>query len=240
MFYGPHNVRLTQCPNCRNFADKYVEHDAVIMIIDLILIKPQIYRHLLFNRYVSSPKTNKDQLDYIIMRLGFLFTLFDVYLTWARVEKRADAESYFFAEQSIIVQYTFFLALCISGTLALHIVARNMAKLILNWDKPNALSTAILISSSIKISMILMVIWDYDMPVASRVVGWAVTLNNIEAMRILLNCSYWNATIIALTATFAQYVTMNVILAWILDPAYFQWMPWKDRVIHMLRIEPIL
>lgn len=42
-------VRLTQCPRCKRFADKYVEHDFVVLFIDLVLIKPQVYRHLLFN-----------------------------------------------------------------------------------------------------------------------------------------------------------------------------------------------
>lgn len=35
-------VRLTQCPNCKRFADKYVEHDFVVLFIDLVLIKPQV------------------------------------------------------------------------------------------------------------------------------------------------------------------------------------------------------
>ena len=34
-------VRLTQCPRCKKFADKYVEHDFVVLFIDLVLIKPQ-------------------------------------------------------------------------------------------------------------------------------------------------------------------------------------------------------
>ncbi|KAL2872312.1 sterol homeostasis protein ARV1 [Aspergillus lucknowensis] len=35
-------VRLTQCPRCKRFADKYVEHDFVVIFIDLVLIKPQV------------------------------------------------------------------------------------------------------------------------------------------------------------------------------------------------------
>jgi hypothetical protein len=35
-------VRLTQCPRCKRFADKYVEHDFVVLFIDLVLIKPQV------------------------------------------------------------------------------------------------------------------------------------------------------------------------------------------------------
>jgi lipid intermediate transporter len=38
-------VRLTQCPHCKRFADKYVEHDFVVLFIDLVLIKPQVSAH---------------------------------------------------------------------------------------------------------------------------------------------------------------------------------------------------
>lgn len=41
---GGGDVRLTQCPRCRRFADKYVEHDFVVLFIDLVLVKPQV-RH---------------------------------------------------------------------------------------------------------------------------------------------------------------------------------------------------
>jgi hypothetical protein len=35
-----------------------------------------------------------------------------------------------------------------------------------------------------------MVIWDYDVPAAAKSVGWAVVVNNIEALKILLDCGY--------------------------------------------------
>ena len=35
-------VRLTQCPRCKRFADKYVEHDYIVLFIDLVLVKPQV------------------------------------------------------------------------------------------------------------------------------------------------------------------------------------------------------
>lgn len=40
------DVRLTQCPQCKRFADKYVEHDYVVLFIDLVLVKPQVCRLL--------------------------------------------------------------------------------------------------------------------------------------------------------------------------------------------------
>ena len=40
------DVRLTQCPRCKRFADKYVEHDYVVLFIDLVLVKPQVCQSL--------------------------------------------------------------------------------------------------------------------------------------------------------------------------------------------------
>ena len=54
-----HNIRLTVCKNCGRFCDKYVEHDFVVLFIDLVLIKPQVYRHLLHNTLMR----DRDQFD---------------------------------------------------------------------------------------------------------------------------------------------------------------------------------
>lgn len=43
---GGGDVRLTQCPRCKRFADKYVEHDFVVLFIDLVLVKPQVRSRL--------------------------------------------------------------------------------------------------------------------------------------------------------------------------------------------------
>ncbi|EJD42538.1 Arv1-domain-containing protein [Auricularia subglabra TFB-10046 SS5] len=44
------NLRLEVCPSCRTFADPYVEHEGLIVLLDLMLLKIGAYRHLLFNR----------------------------------------------------------------------------------------------------------------------------------------------------------------------------------------------
>ncbi|EKM57803.1 uncharacterized protein PHACADRAFT_158843 [Phanerochaete carnosa HHB-10118-sp] len=44
------NLRLEQCSSCHAFADPYVEHDALTLGIDLMLLKRDVFRHLLFNR----------------------------------------------------------------------------------------------------------------------------------------------------------------------------------------------
>ncbi|KKK13747.1 hypothetical protein ARAM_001673 [Aspergillus rambellii] len=118
-------VRLTQCPRCKRFADKYVEYDFVVLFIDLVLIKPQVYRHLLFNRLEG----DEHQFDPSIIRLGVLLLLFDVYLTWARIEKSPSLDSTFLSRTPIIIQYLFFLSLNAVATLAHHLTVRLLASI---------------------------------------------------------------------------------------------------------------
>ncbi|KAJ5465399.1 hypothetical protein N7530_009186, partial [Penicillium desertorum] len=120
-------VRLTQCPRCQRFADKYVEYDFVVLFIDLVLIKPQVYRHLLFNRLGR----DDNQFDRSIIRLGVLLLLFDVYLTWARIEKDPSLATTFLSRAPIIIQYLFFLSLNAAATLAHHLTVRLLASILI-------------------------------------------------------------------------------------------------------------
>lgn len=49
-----HNIRLTVCRKCGRFCDKYVEHDFVVLFIDLVLIKPQVGTSGYFLKDLSS------------------------------------------------------------------------------------------------------------------------------------------------------------------------------------------
>jgi len=57
-----------------------------------------------------------------------------------------------------------------------------------------------------------MVIWDYDIPAAARSLGWAVVANNIEAMKILLDCGYVPAAILAGSGALSRWVVARSIL----------------------------
>ncbi|KAI9901497.1 hypothetical protein N3K66_003314 [Trichothecium roseum] len=220
-----HNIRLTVCRKCGRFCDKYVEHDFVVLFIDLVLIKPQVYRHLLHNTLMR----DGDRFDPSIIRLGVLLLLFDVYLTWARIEKQTmpdtkpgESNLGMLAHRSIVFQYLFFLILCAVSTLAFHISIRFFTSsklsplvflnLLPRYNRPNSVSTALLVSSSTKLFPILMVIWEYDVPAAARSLGWAVVANNVEALRILLDCRYYTACFLALAGASARWAVGRVAL----------------------------
>jgi lipid intermediate transporter len=268
-----HNIRLSVCKNCGRFCDKYVEHDFVVLFIDLVLIKPQVYRHLLFNRLGRSD----DKFDPSILRLGTLLILFDVYITWARIEKSSAgaAADPRLSEMPILAQYLFFLTMNVLATVAQHAIIRGLVRVLvparLNRSQqehhdnpretptptaatssttitttttittpdpappahasPSAISTALLVSSCTKLFPILLVIWptsgeahepDTTSPSfgafafrASNYVGWAVLLNNLEALLILLDCGYMIATTLAVSGFVARWVVEGWFLSFV-------------------------
>ncbi|KAF2789037.1 Arv1-domain-containing protein [Melanomma pulvis-pyrius CBS 109.77] len=246
-------VRLTQCPRCKRFADKYVEHDFVVLFIDLVLIKPQVYRHLLFNRLGR----DDDKFDRSILRLGVLLLLFDVYLTWARIEKlslpltsphrpssstssshaangnalpphEAHTNAALLQAQPLILQYLFFLLLVCSSTLSFHLpirllcsfvpsklppaLSRLYKRLIPTYPHPTPLSTALLVSSCTKLFPILLIIWDYDLPSSATAVSWAVIVNNVAALEILMDCGYLRAGVLVGIGAGLRSVVANFVL----------------------------
>ncbi|KAJ1650178.1 sterol homeostasis protein [Dispira simplex] len=101
--YSKGNIRLTQCSRCHHFADRYVEHDAVLIFIDMMLHKPQVYRHLLFN---TPNFHNQRGVTAGVLNLAILLILFDVYIKWFRLEKMTvDEQPTFFYNQTFYIQY---------------------------------------------------------------------------------------------------------------------------------------
>ena len=48
-YSSPNAVRLTRCASCGRDVDPYVEKEALLVVIDLVLRRPEAYRHVLFN-----------------------------------------------------------------------------------------------------------------------------------------------------------------------------------------------
>jgi hypothetical protein len=221
---------------------------------------------LLFNR-LSSSSSSPNKFDPDILRLGAPLILFDVYLTWTRIERSASSTSTF-NNAPILTQYIFFLTLNIIATAAQHFTIRTLVQRFLTIpsshsslspppassssngspDKdsmagtpsslpvtvpgratPAAISTALLVSSCTKLFPILLVIWptstqsedgaeqevNSNATFASRAssyIGWAVLINNIEALLILLNCGYIFATGLAVAGAVARIAVERLIL----------------------------
>ncbi|KAK4519782.1 40S ribosomal protein S25 [Mucor velutinosus] len=207
--YSKDNIRLTTCDQCNNFADKYIEHDFVIIFIDMLLHKPQVYRHLLFNRI-----TEQDGVEPHVFRFAILLILFEVYIKWFRLERYYTDYDTKFIEQPLYYQYLYILTLCIFEfivfhcciNLAIRVYFRNQNKRI----RHNYVSMALIISSFGKMLLILMVIWDYKQLEYSWLVGIIVLASNTEALSVYLNIPYFQTLLIIsigiLGRVFAQFL----------------------------------
>ncbi|GFG28488.1 hypothetical protein Cfor_11377, partial [Coptotermes formosanus] len=81
--YSPTVLKLVDCSECHQVADKYIEYDPVIVMIDLVLLNEQAYRH---NHW----------------RLVVVLVLFEAYSGWA---SHKNIES---ADKSNTYPYDFF------------------------------------------------------------------------------------------------------------------------------------
>lgn len=110
------------------------------------------------------------------------------------------------SEQPIILQYVFFLLLCALETVSFHLpirtllslrLPRPLSYLIPHYPHPAVISTALLVSSFTKLFPLLLLIWKYDLPSSASAVSWAVIINNVAALEILLECGVIRAAILA-------------------------------------------
>ncbi|KAM3580287.1 sterol homeostasis protein [Umbelopsis sp. WA50703] len=190
--YSKGNIRLTSCDNCNNFADKYIEYDYVIIFIDMLLHKPQAYRHLLFNRITYNDERS---IEPNIKKLAVLLILFEVYIKWFRLEKYYTGSDSTFMEQPLFYQYLYILLLCIIEFLVFHIGVHTAIRWLFRGQnsqsiRHNYIAMALIVSSFGKMLLILMVIWDYKQLEYSWLVSIIVLTSNIEALSVFLHIGY--------------------------------------------------
>lgn len=110
--------------------------------------------------------------------------------------------SHYLTTQPLLFQYVFFLALCTLETISFHLPIRMLLStrppsllrgIIPYYPHRSLISTALLVSSFTKLFPLLLLIWNYDLPSSASAVSWAVIINNVAALEILLDCGYIRA-----------------------------------------------
>lgn len=67
-------LKLVECRECGEVADKYVEHDGALVLIDLLLQSVPAYRHVLFNG---------EKYRGLVHKMALLAVICDGYVSWA-------------------------------------------------------------------------------------------------------------------------------------------------------------
>ncbi|KAG0149244.1 hypothetical protein CROQUDRAFT_653814 [Cronartium quercuum f. sp. fusiforme G11] len=77
--YGQ-GIVLDICGNCKQFVDPYIEHSGLLLLIDLFLLKPSVYRHVLFNKDIGI--SQQLGLAIILVSVEAVFSSTDEIRTW--------------------------------------------------------------------------------------------------------------------------------------------------------------
>lgn len=225
--YKSSHITLTICPECRNVADKYIEYDRVLLFIDILLLKPQAYRHLAFNlseeqllSQLEGPLVHRYRLAF---RLFVVFVLFDVYLVWAH-EERQQHHSPAMAivlSQTVLRQYLFFVTRLAAEVALQSFCTIFLCRRALGWGSQNpyiniphrfqrgystvVLLMVFLVASSIKLFPILMLIWPYDASAQSLfIINIIAFFTLVEAVTMTLQKPRWRVLLICLASSVSR------------------------------------
>lgn len=236
---------MTVCPKCGKLADKYIEFDNVLLFLDVLLLKPQAYRHVAYNLVeeviFGKPEDECEESTAVVSapeyrrltRHFVLSILFEVYLKWAYEEKNKHHSMMMniVLLKSDIWQYLSFIALLLVERLTLCSLLYIMFCNFLQWGQtPNGnlpakyqkpyyicvLILAVFMSLIVKCLPIIMLIWPYDnASVASTVVDVVGVFATIEALKMIANSSYVSTTLIVAVATVALIVMKYLVLSYV-------------------------
>ena len=199
-----HADRLTQCDSCGSFADKYVEYEPALIVLDMLLHRPSVYRHLLHN---STRLVSRGAL----LQLGCTLCLFDTYLKWLRLGGNTDEACHLPTALSSVVpalllslaEQLIFCAVIRAAILAMELPAQP-------WD---ALVAAVLLSSFGKCFAVLHVIWSYPDAFVLGIEGFVLTCNCV-ALAVQLRCETSQALgLVAVGGAAKAALSLGVILS---------------------------
>eukprot|EP00249_Psilotum_nudum_P017287 c26250_g1_i13 orf=373-1035(+) len=190
--YSPGNIRLTKCILCKCVADEYVECEMMIIVIDLILHKPEAYRHLFFNY----PNLNKLDLKDLIWKASMMFLILD---SCKQSILGAGKVLALVALRSVVYLSTIFMASCFAMRRSPYVNVR-MADILL----------ALLLSSYFKLFTFAMMIWDFS-PIMIYMIDMFVLSSNALAFKVMLNTTTPTAVASIAAGTVVTFLVDSLI-----------------------------
>ncbi|CRG94172.1 conserved Plasmodium protein, unknown function [Plasmodium gallinaceum] len=74
--YNKTNIKLNECNRCNQICDEYMEKNTFIILMNILFLKPEIYRHIVFNRL----KYHDKFIHSFFFKMIILFLIINSYL----------------------------------------------------------------------------------------------------------------------------------------------------------------
>lgn len=229
--YSKGNIRLSICNKCNQTVDKYVEYENILIFIDLLLHKPQAYRHVMYNHKPSFTKNHAWKFAFIstLLDMNMKAYLFDqhqlVYVNKEYYLQEIPSPlllSLHLFTLSLIENISFYIMmyfLCHYYYPNVNVNGRNIL-----W---NNLFSTVVVSNFGKLFTILSIIWNYHWAIIP-VIGGLVYTSNVVAVRIFLQQTTpnyihddWYVHLLVATAVLVGRIGVPILLYLLGNPMLF-------------------
>ncbi|KAK4883522.1 hypothetical protein RN001_006841 [Aquatica leii] len=193
--YSETVLKLVNCVKCKNVADKYIEYDIIIVIIDLILLRKEAYRHILYNTDFQSH-----------WKLAVMLQMMEVYSEWILTSKKKyNTASYVYSAGDVQLYMlslrVIFRTLCsLLIILLLTIVYNKIKKQSNSWGFLKTVWKAMILANFGWFLLLPSLIWDNSIQEFHLTfVSLYTTLSQLLAYTVVCNCvKIWSIVVIVL------------------------------------------
>ncbi|CAG9818265.1 unnamed protein product [Phaedon cochleariae] len=210
--YSETVLKLTQCENCKNVADKYIECDSVIIIVDLILLKMMAFRHFLINSEFKN-----------YWKLSAVLLVLETYSQWTLTRRIGEVELKHnlttepqLSETDIYLDdfrfYKMILIITV-GTAASVFLMYLLTRIYSCWNNKTSISfrdihKAVTLSNSGMFLLLPSLIWDINVHELHMLfISLYITLSQLLAHNALCSCQKkWSLFIIFSAYLFKTYI----------------------------------
>jgi len=149
-------ILLTRCSSCLRFSDPNIESPPLLLLLQSILHKPSVYKHLLFNRYPDFSLSTFSGVR-LFAKATMATSILDAYLYHESLFQKAQHSppAMLFAA-ALLSNVSFTLAIILSGLLVLKIFAPSSAR---TRDATSLLYLCSALPCLLKLATVLLLIW---------------------------------------------------------------------------------
>ncbi|XP_044598632.1 protein ARV1 [Cotesia glomerata] len=215
--YSPSVLKVLKCGNCCNLADKYIEYDPVIVLVDLVLLEKPAYRHLLYNSNFQSYWKLM-----VVLLLGESFRAWSIFKNYQIDQDSDDHQNYpqnnkFDSERSfyILLAHT---ALSLGAFVLAMIISTEIRWLIMGVRpqkyKISDLFHALIVGGCAKLLGLLGVIWQYVAPELFYVLIHGYTMLCLLTAYSVICESGRTGSLIGLSSGLIAYNYVSNLISW--------------------------
>ncbi|KAF3605006.1 hypothetical protein DY000_02044208 [Brassica cretica] len=227
--YSPGNIRLMKCGNCKEVADEYIECERMIIFIDLVLHRPKVYRHVLYNEI--NQETVNIQAIFVaasVVEVGLCLSSSRLFLKLLikdrslLLRRTHEHSSLVLITMKVVGSSSFFLiSFCrliriivlvdvLSTNLAFLFSFAIAAKVLLHEvSRKREILLGILISSYFKIFLLAMLVWEFPVSVIF-IIDILVLTSNSMALKVMTESSTSRCIVVCLIAHTVRFLAGQI------------------------------